>query len=250
MTRQAFSGHGDGGSGGGKVEADDAQDALVGIADFEEAVQRHVRYSIGKQPAQASARDVFMAASLAVRDLLLDRMFETEARYQAAGAKRLYYLSLEFLIGRSLGSNLQTLGILDLCHQALAEFGLDVDEVREAEPDAGLGNGGLGRLAACFLDSLATLDMPGFGYGINYEYGLFRQVDRERPSAREARRLALAGHALADRAARRGRASFRCTAGWSTGPIAWATIAPRGSTGASSWACPTTCRSSATADAR
>jgi starch phosphorylase len=188
MTRQAFSGHGDVGSGVRKVEADDAQDVLFGISDFEEAVQRHVRYSIGKQPAQASARDVFMAASLAVRDLLLDRMFETEARYQAAGAKRLYYLSLEFLIGRSLGSNLQALGILDLCHQALAEFGLDVDEVREAEPDAGLGNGGLGRLAACFLDSLATLDMPGFGYGINYEYGLFRQVienghQREKPDA-------------------------------------------------------------------
>ncbi|CAG0963395.1 glycogen phosphorylase [Myxococcaceae bacterium] len=147
---------------------------------------RHVRYSLGKQQSQASAHDVFMAASLAVRDVLIDRMFETEARYQAADAKRVYYLSLEFLIGRSLGSNLQALGILELGHRALHELGIDVDEVREAEPDAGLGNGGLGRLAACFLDSLATLGMPGFGYGINYEYGLFRQViegghQREKP---------------------------------------------------------------------
>jgi starch phosphorylase len=158
----------------------------VGIVAFEEAVQRHVRYSLGKQQSQASAHDVFMAASLAVRDLLIDRMFETESRYQTAGAKRLYYLSMEFLMGRSLGSNLQALGILELCHKALGELGIDVDEVRDAEPDAGLGNGGLGRLAACFLDSLATLGMPGFGYGINYEYGLFRQMiehghQREKP---------------------------------------------------------------------
>ncbi len=158
----------------------------IGITEFEDAVQRHVRYSLGKQQSQASAHDVFMAASLAVRDLLIDRMFETEGRYQAADAKRLYYLSMEFLMGRSLGNDLQALGILELCHKALGELGIDVDEVREAEPDAGLGNGGLGRLAACFLDSLASLDMPGFGYGINYEYGLFRQViegghQREKP---------------------------------------------------------------------
>jgi len=148
----------------------------VQIAAFEEAIQRHIRYSLGKQQSQASAHDVFMAASLAVRDLLIDRMFETEARYQGADAKRLYYLSMEFLMGRSLESNLQALGILELCHRALGELGIDLDEVCEAEPDAGLGNGGLGRLASCFLDSLATLGMPGFGYGINYEYGLFRQM--------------------------------------------------------------------------
>jgi starch phosphorylase len=168
------------------VTRSDAAQPGVEIATFEESVQRHVRYSLGKQQSQASAHDVFMAASLAVRDLLTDGMFETEARYQAEGAKRLYYLSMEFLMGRSLGNNLQALGILELCHKALAEFGIDVDEVRDAEPDAGLGNGGLGRLAACFLDSLATLGMPGFGYGINYEYGLFQQMienghQREKP---------------------------------------------------------------------
>jgi len=145
------------------------------LPGFQEAVQRHVRYSLGKQWQQASAHDVCKAASLAVRDRLVDRMFATDARYQEAQAKRLYYLSMEFLVGRSLGSNLQALGILDLCREAVASFGMDPDEVKEAEADPGLGNGGLGRLAACFLDSLATLDMPGFGYGINYEYGLFRQ---------------------------------------------------------------------------
>ena len=168
------------------ARSDRAAGLPVEIAAFEEAVQRHVRYSLGKQQSQASAYDVFMAASLAVRDLLIDRMFETEARYQAAEAKRLYYLSMEFLMGRSLGSSLQALGLLDLCQRALEELGIDESEVREAEPDAGLGNGGLGRLAACFLDSLATLGMPGYGYGINYEYGLFRQLienghQRERP---------------------------------------------------------------------
>ncbi len=152
----------------------------VEIAAFEEAVQRHVRYSLGKQQSQASAYDVFMAASLAVRDLVIDRMFETEARYQAAGAKRLYYLSMEFLMGRSLGNNLQALGILELCHRALQELGIDVEEVRDAEPDAGLGNGGLGRLAACFLDSLAALGHARLRLRDQLRVRLVPAGDRER----------------------------------------------------------------------
>ncbi len=90
-------------------------------------------------------------------------------------AKRVYYLSMEFLMGRALGNNLTNLGIYDEAKSVVSELGADLEEIETTEPDAALGNGGLGRLAACFLDSLATLDLPGFGYGINYEYGLFRQ---------------------------------------------------------------------------
>src|SRR5262245_27692811 len=142
---------------------------------LEEAVCRHVRYSLGQAWQNLSKRDLFVAVVLAVRDRMVDKMFETEARYRAANAKRLYYLSMEFLIGRLLGTNLQNLGLLDLCQEALMRMGVDLEELREEESDPALGNGGLGRLAACFLDSLATLGMPGYGYGINYDYGLFRQ---------------------------------------------------------------------------
>jgi len=154
--------------------------------EFQESIRRHIRYSLGREWKHLAGREIFNAVALAVRDRLVDLLFETETRYREADAKRLYYLSMEYLIGRSLGNNLTNLGIYDLCREALESMGLDIEEVREAETDAALGNGGLGRLAACLLDSLATLGMPGFGYGINYEYGLFRQQisdghQRERP---------------------------------------------------------------------
>ncbi|MFH0997885.1 MAG: glycogen/starch/alpha-glucan phosphorylase [Pseudomonadota bacterium] len=140
-----------------------------------ESLSRHLKYSLGKDFDSKTIRDIYLALTLSLRDRLLEKLLETEARYQAADAKRLYYLSMEFLIGRSLGINLTNLDIFDACRTALMNMGIDLEEVREQEPDAALGNGGLGRLAACFLDSLATLDYPGFGYGIHYEYGLFRQ---------------------------------------------------------------------------
>jgi glycogen phosphorylase len=140
-----------------------------------ESLSRHLKYSLGKEFHSKTIRDIYLALTLSLRDRLLEKHLETEARYQAADAKRLYYLSMEFLIGRSLGINLTNLDIFDACHTALMDMGIDLEEVREQESDAALGNGGLGRLAACFLDSLATLDYPGFGYGIHYEYGLFRQ---------------------------------------------------------------------------
>jgi starch phosphorylase len=130
-------------------------------------------------PDEMATRDVFRAVELAVRDQLVGRMVATDERYRQANAKRLSYLSLEFLIGRSLTNNLINLGLREECRQMLTELGHDLSAVEGCEPDAALGNGGLGRLAACFLDSLATLDLPGFGYGINYEYGLFRQEIRE-----------------------------------------------------------------------
>ncbi|HZO90970.1 MAG TPA: glycogen/starch/alpha-glucan phosphorylase [Chthonomonadaceae bacterium] len=152
-----------------------SRDVTAAQSAFEVAIRQHVQYSLAKEPENLSHRDVFQAAALAVRDRMVDRMLETEHRYRQADAKRLYYLSMEFLIGRSLGNNLCNLGLWDHCAEALRALGADLEEAQESEPDAALGNGGLGRLAACFLDSLATLDMPGYGYGINYEYGLFRQ---------------------------------------------------------------------------
>ena len=142
---------------------------------FLDMVKRHTRFSLGKEWGPLSAQNLLHAVSLAVRDLMVDRMLETERRYQKSDAKRVYYLSMEFLVGRSLGNNLMNMGVYDTCRDALGGLGVDLEDLREVESDAALGNGGLGRLAACFLDSMATMGMPGFGYGINYEYGLFRQ---------------------------------------------------------------------------
>jgi starch phosphorylase len=160
--------------------------ATATVTAFKDSVQRHIRYSLAKSQSNLSGNDWFRAFALAVRDLLVERMLETEARYEQADAKRLYYLSLEFLMGRALGNNLNNLGISELCRAAADEIGVNLEAVRGTEWDAALGNGGLGRLAACFLDSLASLDMPGYGYGIRYDYGLFRQeIDgghqREKP---------------------------------------------------------------------
>jgi starch phosphorylase len=124
--------------------------------------------------------------SLAIRNRLIDQMLATEERCRQTDAKRLYYLSMEFLIGRSLSNNLMNLGLMEACREALATLDTGLEEVLDQEEDAALGNGGLGRLAACFLDSLATLHMPGYGCGINYEYGLFKQMvengyQREQP---------------------------------------------------------------------
>ena len=159
----------------GRDQVEAAPPAPDGEA-FLAAVQRNLRALIGKRWEEATPRDLMAALALAAREPLLERMFETEQRYVAADAKRLSYLSVEFLMGRALGNTLMNLGLLDEVQRALEARGVDWDAVLEAEPDAGLGNGGLGRLAACYLDSLATLDMPGFGYGINYDYGLFRQA--------------------------------------------------------------------------
>ena len=146
------------------------------VSAFTDSLLDRCRYSMGREWEQLSKRDLFHTTGLAVRDRLIDRMLETEERYRQSDAKRLYYLSMEFLMGRALSNSLINLNAYNACKEALTRLGVDLEEVREIEPDAALGNGGLGRLAACFLDSLATLDMPGFGYGINYEYGLFKQV--------------------------------------------------------------------------
>lgn len=151
-----------------------------------EAILNHVRYTLVRPVSELKAADYLKPVSLAIRDRIVDRMLETEARFRHKDAKRLYYLSMEFLMGRSLGDNVSNLRMEELCREVLAGFGVSLDEVLDSESDAGLGNGGLGRLAACFLESLATLGMPGYGYGIDYEYGLFKQeivngFQREKP---------------------------------------------------------------------
>nr|WP_090661467.1 glycogen/starch/alpha-glucan phosphorylase [Belnapia rosea] len=143
------------------------------------AIVRKLTYDLGKSQAGARDRDWFMATALAVRDRIVDRWLSvTRAAYEG-GQKQVYYLSLEFLIGRLLRDGVTNLGLTELVSEALAPLGVDFEKVRQAEPDAALGNGGLGRLAACFMESLASLAIPAFGYGIRYEHGLFRQIIRD-----------------------------------------------------------------------
>jgi glycogen phosphorylase len=149
-------------------------------------VEQHLRYSLGTIRQHATPQQLATAIALAVREPVIDRMIATAERQKAADSKRAYYLSIEFLMGRALGNTLCNLGVDRLWRTAAATAGVTLEDVLEHEPDAALGNGGLGRLAACFLDSMATLDLPGDGYGISYEFGLFRQrfddgFQQERP---------------------------------------------------------------------
>ncbi len=139
------------------------------------SISNHLLYTVGKDSVAASPRDWLYALSNAVRDRLVERWMDTTRRQYRQNVKRIYYLSMEFLPGRALSNALIALGLYEECHDALRELGLDIDELANLEPDPALGNGGLGRLAACFLDSMATLALPGFGYGIRYEYGMFAQ---------------------------------------------------------------------------
>ncbi len=134
-----------------------------------------LQYGLAKDRFTATSHDNFMALGMSLRDRLVERWIQTQQHYHEKNLKRVYYLSLEFLIGRLLGNYILNLGLWDQSQKALEEFGLDLEKVREEEVDAGLGNGGLGRLAACFLDSMATLGIPAHGYGIRYDYGIFNQ---------------------------------------------------------------------------
>lgn len=151
------------------------QKPIGDAGDLVAEIEDHLRYTLARRNGEASAADVNMALALAVRRRIVDTMLATEARYESAGAKRVYYLSIEFLLGRILDNALVNLDLMDAARAATAQFGFDLEAVLDAEPDPALGNGGLGRLAACFLDSLATLDLPSCGYGIRYDFGLFRQ---------------------------------------------------------------------------
>lgn len=136
----------------------------------------HLRYTLAKDRASATDLDCYNALALSVRDRLVERWIVSQNSYHKQGVRRIAYLSLEFLMGRLLGNNVINLGLEDMCNQALADLGIDWNRLRDLESDAGLGNGGLGRLAACFLDSMATMSLPAIGYGLRYDYGIFKQV--------------------------------------------------------------------------
>jgi starch phosphorylase len=139
-------------------------------------IQRHLVSTLARHTGSATPRDWWVATALAVRDTIHERMIVTQGVHNAQNVRRIYYFSLEYLMGRLFGNNLLATGLFDDAKAALSSLGQDFDAIRESEADMGLGNGGLGRLAACFLDSLATLDYPALGYGIYYEFGLFKQA--------------------------------------------------------------------------
>ncbi|MEA3468009.1 MAG: glycogen/starch/alpha-glucan phosphorylase [Thermodesulfobacteriota bacterium] len=142
---------------------------------FQRCVNHHILSFQGREPQRAGDDDVYRALSYALRDLLMEKWIATQKEFYAKHKKRVYYLSLEFLVGRSLGNALINMDLLDEVREALEQLGYDLEILREHEEDAGLGNGGLGRLASCFMDSIATMKIPAYGYGICYDYGLFRQ---------------------------------------------------------------------------
>ena len=145
-------------------------------ASVREDFDWHLRYTLAKDQFTATDRDRFVALASAVRDRLVERWIVTQENHHREDVKRVYYLSLEFLMGRLLGNNVINLRMEECCREAMEELGFDWNMLRDFETDAGLGNGGLGRLAACFLDSMATLGLPAIGYGLRYDYGIFKQV--------------------------------------------------------------------------
>ncbi len=141
------------------------------------SIEHYIKYFIGKRTCEVTKDEALSAVSLAVREFAMDRMYETISRYNKCNTKRIYYLSIEYLIGRSLENNLHNLGLFDVLKDIKIDGFPDISlqEIFDTEYDPALGNGGLGRLAACYLDSMASLGLPGFGYGINYQFGLFKQ---------------------------------------------------------------------------
>ncbi|XP_072313479.1 glycogen phosphorylase, liver form [Eucyclogobius newberryi] len=168
------------------------QISLRGIPDLEnvheliKGFNRHLHFTLVKDRNIATPRDYYFALAHTVRDHLVGRWIRTQQFYYEADPKRVYYLSLEFYMGRTLQNTMVNLGVQNTCDEAMYQLGLDIEELEEIEEDAGLGNGGLGRLAACFLDSMATLGLAAYGYGIRYEYGIFNQKIRDGWQVEEA----------------------------------------------------------------
>ncbi|MBP7142112.1 MAG: glycogen/starch/alpha-glucan phosphorylase [Opitutaceae bacterium] len=162
------------------VKSSKGTPALPSIAEstsvhFKQSILRNLTATLARDRVTAVPRDWWIATAMATRETILARLISTQRVHNEQNVRRLYYLSLEYLMGRLLENNLHNTGLMEAARTALQELGVDFESVREAEVDMGLGNGGLGRLAACFLDSLATLDLPAIGYGIHYEFGLFKQ---------------------------------------------------------------------------
>ncbi len=166
------------GNGSRTIEVEDDRTGMEPVV-LRRAYLDHLLYSQSKLLADATPHDKFRALALTVRDRLVHRWAQTQAAYYAQDAKRVYYLSAEFLLGRALANNLTAIGLYQDFREVLRDLGVNLADVLEQEPDAGLGNGGLGRLAACFLDSMATIGLAGYGYGIRYEFGIFDQEIRK-----------------------------------------------------------------------
>ena len=161
-----------------RVGDDDCRTALS-VEAFKRAYEENLRYAAGRFPQVATRNDRYLALAYAVRDRLMDRWMRSSEAFYSSHARTVCYLSAEYLLGPHLGNNLLNLGVLSEARQAIEELGLDFDSILDQEEEPGLGNGGLGRLAACYMDSLATLQVPAIGYGIRYEFGIFDQVIRD-----------------------------------------------------------------------
>uniref|UniRef100_A0A5S6R0W8 Alpha-1,4 glucan phosphorylase n=1 Tax=Trichuris muris TaxID=70415 RepID=A0A5S6R0W8_TRIMR len=148
------------------------------VANMKKTFNQHLHFTMIKDRNVATPRDYYFSLAHTVRDYLVSRWIRTQQHYHEKDPKRVYYLSLEFYMGRTLSNTMLNLGIQATCDEAMYQLGLDIEELQEIEEDAGLGNGGLGRLAACFLDSMATLGVAAYGYGLRYEYGIFKQAIR------------------------------------------------------------------------
>jgi glycogen phosphorylase len=157
------------------MEKNSTNTRKITVEELTDRIKFHLKYSLCKQEKEATKEHLFTALALAVRDFCVDGMFKTAARHQKKNTKRIYYLSLEYLIGRLLQNNLHNFEMYQLLDKVKLDNPIPLKEVLDSEYDPALGNGGLGRLAACFMDSMATLGLPGYGYGINYQFGLFRQ---------------------------------------------------------------------------
>ena len=142
---------------------------------FYKGFNEHLRFTLAVDPESAGSYDMYNALVLSLRDRLIDRWVKTKKQQDKAETKQLYYMSIEYLMGRAIGNNVINLGYEGVLKEAMEEHGIPWKELRALERDEGLGNGGLGRLAACFLDSLATMDYAAIGYGLRYEYGIFKQ---------------------------------------------------------------------------
>jgi glycogen phosphorylase len=163
--------------------------------------ERHLKFDNIVEPETANTRERYKAAARAVRDILSDRWLRTYKTYARENPKRVYYVSIEFLIGRSLGNNVMNLLLDPIVGPSFKGDGREWWEILHEEPDAGLGNGGLGRLAACFLDSMATMQLPAMGYGLRYEHGIFQQKNSKWLAGGAPGQLARSSRSLGDRAA-------------------------------------------------
>uniref|UniRef100_A0A4W4GDG3 Alpha-1,4 glucan phosphorylase n=1 Tax=Electrophorus electricus TaxID=8005 RepID=A0A4W4GDG3_ELEEL len=156
------------------------------VAELKRGFNRHLHFTLVKDRNVATPRDYYFALAHTVRDHLVGRWIRTQQFYYETDPKRVYYLSLEFYMGRALQNTMISLGLQNACDEAIYQLGLDMEDLEDMEEDAGLGNGGLGRLAACFLDSMATLGLAAYGYGIRYEYGIFNQKIKDGWQVEEA----------------------------------------------------------------